>query len=158
MTVHPHGDDTGMFDVFNAEGTRYVVDLRDDVCECPDFEHREPAGGCKHLRRVRIEFALPPFEEIPAAIRSEHAAPIDAELARRRRGIGVEPEPEIEVKPVEAAVRRVVTDGGAVVSDADSQGLSDETSHAPGCDNPECEGYDAEGRPVLSWECWEVWA
>lgn len=34
---------------------------------------------------------------------------------------------------------------------------SPENHHAEGCDNPGYEGFDADGRPVLSWECWEVW-
>jgi hypothetical protein len=34
----------------------------------------------------------------------------------------------------------------------------DTVSHAEGCDNPECEGFDAPGRPLLSFACWERWA
>ncbi|WP_336346118.1 SWIM zinc finger family protein [Halalkalicoccus ordinarius] len=52
--------------------------------------------------------------------------------------------------------KRALADGGAVV-DSKPQGESAETTHAPGCDSPECEGYTADGRPLLSWECWEVW-
>lgn len=52
----------------------------------------------------------------------------------------------------------VATDGGAVV-DANPQGESEETTHAPGCDNPDCEGLDADAeRPLLSVECWDQWA
>lgn len=31
--------------------------------------------------------------------------------------------------------------------------ISGETTRVPGCDNPECEDYTADGRPFLSWEC-----
>lgn len=35
----------------------------------------------------------------------------------------------------------------------------DTAAHVPECDNPGCEGYDAEAkRPLLSFECWDVWA
>ena len=125
MVVVPHGGGSGMFDVYSESGGEYVVDLRDDVCSCLDFTHREPAGGCKHIRRVRLELGI---EDVPAGVRDEHAAPTDVELARRRRGIGVEenenesgresepePEPEIEVEPVEQAARAVVTDGGQLL-------------------------------------------
>ena len=84
MTVVPHGRGSGMFDVYSESGNEYVVDLRDGVCECGDFIHREFQGGCKHQRRVRIEFGI---TDVPHGLRSEHAAPLDVELARRQRGI-----------------------------------------------------------------------
>jgi hypothetical protein len=129
MVVVPEGGDTGMFSVWTGDcdeedGQPYTVDLAGahDRCDCPDQEYNLSDGErCKHSRRVRLEFALPPFDEVPA-IRSEHAAPTDVELARRRRGIDVEPEePEPEVEPVTVSVedakpeRAVATDGGRVV-------------------------------------------
>lgn len=141
MVVHPHGGGSGMFDVYNVRGEMYTVDLRDGVCSCPDFVHRESSGGCKHIRRVRLEFGI---EDVPAAIHAERSSPTDVELARRRRGIGVEPEPEpeqvesvaIEVNSqlgeVEQAARHAVamTDGGTVVSSADPRSRT-ETTGAP---------------------------
>lgn len=147
MTVHPHGGGSGMFDVYNVEGKRYVVDLRDGVCECPDYVHREPSGGCKHQRRVRLEFGI---MDGPHSIRNEHTAPTDVELARKRRGIGIEPEPEtesIKIEDTEASAREAVlaTDGGWV----------EECPHG----RPDCEGVESHReRPVLCWDCWSVWA
>jgi hypothetical protein len=43
----------GMFTVY-AEGSTYTVDLETEACECPDSTHRDPEGGCKHIRRVRF--------------------------------------------------------------------------------------------------------
>jgi len=43
----------GMFRVY-GEGSTYTVDLLTETCECPDSEHRDPEGGCKHIRRVRF--------------------------------------------------------------------------------------------------------
>ena len=121
MAVVAKGDATGMFDVYSG-GRVHVVDLGgdDDRCTCEDMEYNLTAGErCKHVRRVRLEFALPPFEEVPEGIRSEYAAPTDVELARRRRGIDVEPEPEPEPDAPEPITvgeakpaRRVATDGG----------------------------------------------
>lgn len=152
MVVHPHGSGSGMFDVYNADGKRYVVDLRDGVCECPDYEHREPADGCKHQRRVRLEFGI---MDVPVGIRTEHAPLTDVELARRRRGIDVEPEPITVDVDASKPGRTVATDGGQVLP-PETRGESDETTHADGCDNPECAGFDADGRPLLSWECWDA--
>jgi len=43
----------GMFRVY-AEGSTYTVDLETETCECPDSTHRDPEGGCKHVRRIRF--------------------------------------------------------------------------------------------------------
>jgi hypothetical protein len=43
----------GMFRVV-SEGPEYIVDLETETCECPDSTHRDPDGGCKHIRRIRF--------------------------------------------------------------------------------------------------------
>lgn len=135
MVVHPHGGGSSMFDVYNVRGEMYTIDLRDGVCSCPDYVNREPSGGCKHIRRVRLEFALPPFEVVPAAIRAEHTAPTDVELARKRRRIDTDPEPEtepeqveVEIGEVEQAARHAVmaTDGGVSTVEPPESGGDDE--------------------------------
>lgn len=45
----------GIYDVQSESGNTYRVDLPAETCSCPDWQEREPDGGCKHLRRVRIE-------------------------------------------------------------------------------------------------------
>jgi hypothetical protein len=140
MVVVPMGDTSGMFEVWTGlcdedEGQPYVVDLggEHDRCTCPDVEYNlEDGERCKHARRVRLEFGLPPFGDVPA-IRSEHSAPMDVELARRRRrGIDVEPEPA-EPEPITVGeakpsrVVRVATDGGRVL-EAEPRGESPETA------------------------------
>lgn len=40
---------------FGESGRQYVVNVATGECSCPDYQHREPAGGCKHVRRVRLE-------------------------------------------------------------------------------------------------------
>jgi len=59
MTVLPDfGRAAGAPDLFIVVGENcngeYLVDLRTESCECADAEYRDPAGGCKHLRRCRI--------------------------------------------------------------------------------------------------------
>jgi hypothetical protein len=117
MTVVPHGDGTGMFNIYSGESPEpYVVDLagEHDRCTCPDVQHNLEVGErCKHSRRVRLELGLAPFEDVPQ-VREEHAALTDVELARRQRGIDIKPEPEPEPITVSDAkpARAVATDGG----------------------------------------------
>lgn len=53
----------GLYNVYTESGHEYTVDVaKDNKCSCPDMKHRDPAGGCKHVRRVQIlirETALP---------------------------------------------------------------------------------------------------
>jgi hypothetical protein len=51
MAVEPVTD--AEYVVEGASGSRYVVDLADSSCTCPDHEIRQER--CKHLRRVAIE-------------------------------------------------------------------------------------------------------
>ncbi|WP_254824640.1 hypothetical protein [Haloglomus halophilum] len=44
----------GIYDVESESGNTYRVDLPAETCSCPDWQQREPDGGCKHLRRVQI--------------------------------------------------------------------------------------------------------
>ncbi|USZ73532.1 hypothetical protein [Natronosalvus halobius] len=43
------------YEVVSESGNTYTVDVEVETCTCPDCEQREPAGGCKHLRRVDLE-------------------------------------------------------------------------------------------------------
>jgi len=54
----------GLYAVVSESGSQYLVDTRTDSCECPDAEHRDPEGGCKHVRRVAFATGERP---IPAA-------------------------------------------------------------------------------------------
>ena len=48
-------DADGLYLVVSQSGKEYLVDTHDGSCECPDSQYHNPAGGCKHSRRV--EFA-----------------------------------------------------------------------------------------------------
>jgi len=41
-----------LYVVVSESGSQYCVDARGGSCTCPDAEHRNPDGGCKHVRRV----------------------------------------------------------------------------------------------------------
>ncbi len=43
------------YEVVSESGNTYTVDIETETCTCPDWEQRQPAGGCKHLRRVDLE-------------------------------------------------------------------------------------------------------
>jgi hypothetical protein len=45
----------GIYDVHSESGHTYRVDIGAETCSCPDWQEREPEGGCKHLRRVRLD-------------------------------------------------------------------------------------------------------
>lgn len=47
------GDET-IVSVVSHTGESYQVDVREGRCTCPDMRHREPEGGCKHVRRARV--------------------------------------------------------------------------------------------------------
>lgn len=139
MTVAPTGK--GRFDVYNVEGRRYGVSHVDGTCSCPDFERRGASlpDGCKHIQRVEMEAGI---REIPDL----GPRRLDVEIARDSR--------ERKAAPV------AMTDGGTATVEPETGGENDEDTHAhaDGCDNPECEGYGADGRPLLSRECWAEWA
>ena len=44
----------GLYGVTTESGA-YQVDVGAGECTCPDWQEREPMGGCKHLRRVDME-------------------------------------------------------------------------------------------------------
>lgn len=45
----------GQYEVRSQSGHVYDVDVVGESCTCPDWQQREPDGGCKHLRRVDHE-------------------------------------------------------------------------------------------------------
>ena len=41
-----------LFIVAGEPGDTYTVDVETHSCTCPDAKHRDPDGGCKHVRRA----------------------------------------------------------------------------------------------------------
>lgn len=124
----------GEYKVYSGTRNAYVVDVIEETCECADAEYNHPDDGCKHRQRVEMELGQ---REIP-----DLGGRLDVEIMSGR---------ERETEPA------VATDGGMVAPEP--QGSGDENTHVEGCDNPECEGIDADAeRPLLSFECYEEWA
>jgi len=69
-----------LFSVTTQSGSEYTVDLREGVCSCPDYAHREPEGGCKHLRRTRIEVGQVDIEALEESL-SKQADDIQQDAA-----------------------------------------------------------------------------
>jgi len=62
------GDAAGCDSLVTAvseSGSEYLVDLLEGRCNCPDSEHRNPDGGCKHLRRARFALGLRRVPDAP---------------------------------------------------------------------------------------------
>jgi hypothetical protein len=90
---------TGLYNVYSESGNTYLVDIvGGEKCTCPDMKHNQPAGGCKHIRRVLFmleETALPaagePVEEFFDTHLTEMARELRAEreaLERRKQTLG----------------------------------------------------------------------
>ena len=142
----------GLYLIVSESGSEYLVDARDGVCECPDYQYRE--NHCKHQRA--IEFAtgrrtIPRWVDVDA-INNTLGAHIDESPAFET---SADPDPAPELVESDAA-EAVVTDGGVrVKSDAESD------TEGEGCPfgHPECEGAESKReRPVLCFDCWDAWA
>jgi predicted nucleic acid-binding Zn finger protein len=62
LFVDPQGQ--GVFHVYSTEGTKYEIFLPAGQCSCDDYHYREPEGGCKHVRRVRMEIGERPVPDV----------------------------------------------------------------------------------------------
>lgn len=117
MVVVPESDASGIFDVYSATGGHneiYTVDLRAETCECADYEHRQPAGGCKHIRRVKLGLGILP---LPPGIE------LDGCLIDTRAKYGVDVDGDGEANPGRSGVLDARTrdscgkEAGAAVTD-----------------------------------------
>jgi len=119
-----------MFVVTTESGSSYTVDLRIGACGCPDAEHRDPEGGCKHVRRAQFATgtrAIPSWVELDV---------VDPQLGEHVAG-------------------PVATDGGVIEVDAEQATLDDDQDDE-GCDEcaalpegwPCAECYIVEGEPI----------
>jgi len=98
MTVLPEGGDVYTVVGENQNG-EYQVDARTGVCSCDDFKYREPADGCKHVRRVAFATGARPV-------------PIDVDGVDEHLGEHVESSPR----------RAAVADGGEVLEEQKGDG------------------------------------
>lgn len=71
MTVIEEAD--AFFEVTSQSGRAYMVDLREPVCECPDFRYRAGEIECKHIRRVRMEVGQVDVDALEESITAQAA-------------------------------------------------------------------------------------
>jgi hypothetical protein len=127
MTITACGPEAYL--VESASGATYAVDLTPHPdanrthtahCTCPDYTDREPAGGCKHLRCVKLDVAF-------GELRHPNDWPTDDDLAER--------EPSHPDDLQETAPAPLAADGGQLktLSGADDDGstVSTELSGNP---------------------------
>ena len=121
-----------LYMVVSESGEEYLVDTRTGSCECPDYEHRNPTGGCKHRRRVAFATGS---REIPVSV--------DRDAVDEQLGLHVQTTP-----------RQAATDGGMIVAGDDGEILDDsDDGHDERPDACECEPWmGSEGLPCF--ECW----
>jgi len=88
MTVLPKGGD--IYTVIGQHGNgEHRVDAREDHCTCPDYQHRDPAGGCKHRRRIAFATGERP---IPAWVDDDAVDPL---LGEHVDNVAVSPWPTV---------------------------------------------------------------
>ena len=73
--------DTTIVSVTTESGSCYDVDVREGRCSCPDAKHRDPDGGCKHVRRARIAVGA-----ATVSARMLRAFDVDAQLGANAPG------------------------------------------------------------------------
>lgn len=108
MTITACGP--GEYLVESASGATYAVDLLPQSetdrtltahCTCPDYTDQEPADGCKHLRRVKLDVAF-------GGLRHPNDWPTDDDLAER------EPPRPTDQQETATASLPLAADGGQV--------------------------------------------
>ena len=111
LTVLSHDEtpvddaDTTIVTVTSASGSTYDVDVRAGACSCPDARHRDPDGGCKHVRRARVALGR------------------DTVDARTIREVDVDP----QLAAFAPGPRVATSDGGIIDAGDDGEVIHDET-------------------------------
>jgi hypothetical protein len=117
-----------LYVVVSESGSQYCVDARGGSCTCPDAEHRDPEGGCKHARRVAFATgadAIPAAAD-PDAVDEQLGAHVDGpvrwECEHGREFCAEAPAAredavrcsDCEIEAAATPAERVVADGGII--------------------------------------------
>lgn len=110
-------------------GGEYLVDTHTGACECPDAEHRNPDGGCKHQRRVAFATGERP---VPGEVDG-----VDEQLGAHTDGVA----------RVVAADGGIVEagDDGVILDESDENDRPDDCSCLPTFDGLSCWPCAREG-------------
>ena len=131
MTVLPdHGRASGASGLFIVVGENgngeYLVDTRTQSCECKDARYRDPDGGCKHLRRVRIATG-----EIPVPANALGEITIDSTFGAQ----------------LDTSAKFATADGGLIDGDTGKE-VSDNTNTAASIWSDPMAEVDKYGQPT----------
>jgi hypothetical protein len=125
-------DDTVVM-VVSASGENYHVDATAERCECPDAKHRDPDGGCKHVRRARAALGIEPIDR-----RALATVNVDEQFAANAPG------------PVIAT-----SDGGIIDAGDDGEVIDDDTTADERPADCSCTGSRLEAEAELPcWPCY----
>lgn len=94
----------GIYSVTGESGETYTVDLIDKTCSCPDYQDREPEGGCKHVRRVAIEVDE---ETVP---RPDGKLPMSALITSTQESDDYDAREDADYQQAEAAIIDAIQD------------------------------------------------
>ena len=83
-----------------------MLDLREPVCECPDFQYRESVSECKHIRRVRIEVGQIDVDALEASL-SEQADDIQQDAEELKQAADELTETATELEDAISRLREV---------------------------------------------------
>lgn len=89
FSIHQEGRVT-VRNVSKAEPTEYTVTVeggRASSCSCPDWKHREPEGGCKHMRAVEVQSGVMLAASVGNEVSREDARPADCACLASFEGI-----------------------------------------------------------------------
>lgn len=125
----------GIYAVTGVSGQTYRVDITDKSCTCPDAQERDPQGGCKHVRRVKLELdwgTIPrPDGKLPARAlemvpvdESDKSVVSDADYQQERAAIiDVIQEREEEIAHLQSEIEALefVTDVLETIADPDAE-------------------------------------
>jgi predicted nucleic acid-binding Zn finger protein len=119
----------GLFVVIGEnENGQYLVDSQTGSCECKDAQYRDPEGGCKHIRRVRIAQGETPETPVPAGALDEIT--VDSTF-----GVHVDASPKF------------ATADGGILDGETGEEISDETESTTTWSDPKVE-VDKYGKPT----------
>jgi hypothetical protein len=148
-----------LYAVVSESGSQYLVDTRTDSCECPDAEHRDPEGGCKHVRRVAFATGERP---IPAAadgldVDPQLGAHVDGprwECDHGRTHCAESAGARDDAVRCSDCTAEVVADGGIIDAVDGAEVLDDESDDDDGRpDDCDCGDWNA-GLGLPCWPCY----
>jgi hypothetical protein len=127
-------DAEDLYLVVSQSGREYLVDAREEACECADARHRNPENGCKHVRRVAFATGE---REIPTWVDGDDVDPQLGEHVVTADGGKVEwsdvPDYTEHIEPPEQGGEKYVRCEGCGRELLECLGGREKLAHVDGC-------------------------